>query len=278
MRCAVAASRVIRTLTPLRLSCRETPNSKNLALVQAMRVGHQRGCGEPSSSHRVVGVSMDEDRKIRLLPAPILFVASLLLGGILSGKAVQDFIGSKDGSQLIGIIAAGGVAVFAAGYGIGTCTQVLLRLIFRIRARLWGGSRFHEVALSDESFERVWDQIGAPGKPDRALELYAGAVFDFGILRMHRKGVHEWLFRRWNGFNTAVNSLWPLILSLPIGHWILNIPWSVMWCLPVLMLALALSFVAVWAWRDTMKMAGFMASLKGAPKLGETPDPTDKAD
>jgi len=215
---------------------------------------------------------MDEARKIRLLVAPMLFIASLLLGGALSDQTAANFIALKDQdwSKLIGIIAAGGVGVFAAGYGIGTITQFLLRLIFCLKARFWGGFRFHEVALSDDSFKRVWDQIGAPGKPDRALELYAGAAFDFGVLRTHRKGVHEWLFRRWNGFNTAVNSFWPLILSLPIGHWGIGIPWSVMWCLPVLILAVALGFVAFWAWRDTMIMAGFMASLKNAPKLGDS--------
>jgi hypothetical protein len=219
---------------------------------------------------------MDEDRKIRLLPAPILFVASLLLGGFLSGKT-QDFIGLKDGFQLIGIIAAGSVGVFAAGYGIGTCTQVVLRLIFRFRPLSWGKSRFHEVALDDDSFERVWEKIvEAPRKSDRALELYAGAVFDHGILKKHREGVHEWLFRRWNGFNTAANSVWPLLLSLPIGHWALGIPWSVMWCLPVLILVVALASTAVLAWHDTMNMAGFMASLKSTPKLGETSGLTGK--
>lgn len=214
---------------------------------------------------------MDEDRKIRLLVAPILFIASLLLGGALSGQPASHFIDLKDQdwSKLIGIIAAGGVAVFAAGYGIGTCTQFVLRLIFRFRPHSWGKSRSHEVALDDDSFKRVWDLIGAPGEPDPSLELYAGAAFDFGVLKKHREGVHEWLFRRWNAFNMAANSVWPLILSLPIGHWAIEIPWSLMWCLPVLILAVALSFMAVWAWNDAMKMAGFMASLKSTPKLGE---------
>jgi hypothetical protein len=163
---------------------------------------------------------MDEARKIRLLVAPMLFIASLLLGGALSGQTASHFIDLKDQDwpKLIGIITAGGIGMFAAGYGIGTVTQFLLRLIFRLKARLWGGSRFHEVALSDDSLKRVWHLIGAPGEPDRSLELYAGAVFDFGVLQKHRKGVHEWLFRRWNGFNMAANSVLPLILSLPIGR------------------------------------------------------------
>jgi hypothetical protein len=45
-----------------------------------------------------------------------------------------------------------------------------------------------------------------------------------------------------------------------------------MWWMSVLILAVALGFVAFWAWRDTMIMAGFMASLKNAPKLGDGSD------
>jgi hypothetical protein len=212
---------------------------------------------------------MDEDRKIRFLVAPILFIASLLLGA-LSDDPTFLALQKLDWSKLIGIVAAGGVVVFAAGYVFGTCAQFLLRLIFWFRPHSWGRSRFHEVAFSDDSFGRVWDWMGAPGKPDRSQELSAGAAFDYAVLRKDYDGVHGWLFRRWNGFNTAANSILALALSFLAGPFI-GIPLAPTWCVPVLIFVGALICVMVWAWRDTMRMVAFMVSLEKKPAPGETP-------
>jgi hypothetical protein len=117
---------------------------------------------------------MDEDRRIRFLVAPTLFVASLLWGA-WSDSVAHEFIVQAlklpDWSKIIGLIAGGGVIVFAAGYVIGTFTYFFLRLLFQLRPRRWGKSRFHEVAFSDESFARAWHRLGAPGSPDRRQEL-----------------------------------------------------------------------------------------------------------
>lgn len=217
---------------------------------------------------------MDEDRKIRFQVAPILFVASLLLGALLNHgvHSTVEALGELNSSKLIGIIAGGGVVVFAVGYVIGTCTQLLLRLIFWCKAWLLGGSRFHEVALSDDSLKRVWDLIGAPpGKPDRSKELFAGVAFDFGVLKKDCEGVSQWLFRRWNGFNTAANSIVALVLSLLVGPSI-GVPCRYSWWLPVVAFVFVLGIVAFLSWRETMNMVGFMASLKNAPKLREGGD------
>jgi hypothetical protein len=274
-------------------SCKAAVNVGNIEVgclassaLRSTRVAHQKKDAEKASlrtsnlrrRHRaMVGLSMDEDRKIRFLVAPILFVASLLLGA-LSDQGARDFIvralEDPNWSKSIGIIAGGGVVVFAAGYIIGTCTQFLLRLIFWCRPRRWGRSRFHEVALSEDSFGRIWDRMGAPGKPDRSQELSAGAAFDYDVLRKSHEGVHRWLFRRWNGFNTAANSISALVLSFLAGPFI-GVTLGRTWCLSVLIFAVVLGFVMVWAWRDTMNMVGFMASLEEKPTLGETPGLAD---
>jgi phosphotransferase system glucose/maltose/N-acetylglucosamine-specific IIC component len=206
---------------------------------------------------------MDEDRRIRFLVAPMLFVASLLLGA-LSDQTARDFIvqtlKNPDWSKLIGLIAGGGVVVFAVGYIIGTVTYFVLRLLFRYRPQRWGKSRFHEVALSDDAFFQVWTKLGASGMPDRWQELFAGVAFDHGVLRESPEGVHRWLFRRWNAFNIATTSFCGLILSFPFGHFI-GIPCSLAWYFSVGAFAAILVFVMVWAWRDTMNMADFMARL-----------------
>jgi hypothetical protein len=219
---------------------------------------------------------MDEDRKIRFLVAPILFVASLLVGALLDQNArhaLDELLNKLDLSKSIGLIIGGGALVFAAGYAIGTFTQFVLRLIFRFRPHSWGKSRFHEVALSDKSLEQVWGLIGAPpGKPERyrSQELFAGVAFDHGFLRKDWEGVHQWLFRRWNGFNIAANSISALVLSLLVGPWI-GVPREPTWVLSVAAFGLILLCMAILAWRDTMHMLEFMARLavdKASPLAG----------
>ena len=152
---------------------------------------------------------MDEERRIRFLVAPALFVASLLIGALSDPTATArlwEIIKAPDLSKsLIEVAAGGGVVVFAGGYVFGTITVFILRLVFLLfrhldRFKLFkpphSGS-FHEVVLSDESFLQVWKRLGAPGEePDRLKELSAGAVFDFDVLRKDHEGVHRWLLRQ----------------------------------------------------------------------------------
>jgi hypothetical protein len=212
-----------------------------------------------------VEVLMDADRQIRFLVAPILFVASLLLGA-LSTHTTPDiitryFTDHSDWSKYLGLIAGGGVAVFAAGYVIGACTNFVLRLIFRYRPKCWGKSRFYEAALSDAAFKNVWERLGAPEKAlDRKHELSAAAAFDHGLLQESHEGVHRWILRRWSAFSIAANSCCGLLLSLAFGHAI-GIPLCTSWCIPVLGFAAVLVPSGIWAWFDTFNMVSFMASL-----------------
>jgi len=205
---------------------------------------------------------MDEERRIRFLVSPALFIASLFIGAWSDPMAhdwIERIIEKSEWSKLVELAAAGGAVVFAGGYVFGTISYFFLRLVFLCRPRHWG--RFHEVAFSDKSFGQVWDLIGAPGELDRSQELSAGAVFDFDVLRNRYKGVHQWLFRRWSAFNIAASSITALALSFPAGNFI-GIPWSLAWFLSVGIFIVFLWFVMFWAWRDTMRMARFMASIE----------------
>jgi hypothetical protein len=218
---------------------------------------------------------MDEVRRIRFLVSPALFVASLLIGALSDPtgegrKFILDILtGGEWSKSLVGLVAGGGIAVFAGGYVFGTITVFILRLMF-LRRPVDSG-RFHEVVLSKDSFQQVWERLDAPGEePVRSQELFAGAAFDYAVLRKHHEGVHEWLFRRWNGFNIAANSISALALSLPAGY-LIGIPWSPTWYLSVGIFVFCLWWVMFWAWNDTMDMVEFMASLeakKQAKKLG----------
>jgi hypothetical protein len=247
---------------------------------------------------------MDEERRIRFLVSPALFVASLLIGALSdpTGEGRHFIAGIlTDGEwskSLVGLVAGGGVVVFAGGYVFGTITVFFLRLPFLLFGRgaakpreklgevkqtfpgrlehaaltfLDGldermGGRSHEVAFDRVSRPKILERLhvspkdpGDAGDPnDASQDLYVGAAFDFDILLNHHKGVHQWLFRRWNGFNIAANSISALALSLPAGH-LIGIPWSLTWYLSVGIFVVFLWFVMFWAWNDTMNMLSFMA-------------------
>lgn len=216
---------------------------------------------------------MDEDRRIRFLIAPTLFVASLLIGVRFDDKA-RDYVwgifsqapAQSTWSNLIGIVAGGGLLVFVAGYVIGTFTYFVLRFWFRYGPRFLVKSRFHEVSLSQESFRRIWRTLRAPaGEPDPWQELFAGAAFDHGILHERHNGIHRWLFRRWNAFSIATTSFCGLGLSLLFGHLFFGISFSPQWLLFVGVFAAVLVPVIWWAWHDTMGMLNFMANLPNEP-------------
>jgi hypothetical protein len=205
---------------------------------------------------------MDEDRKIRFLVAPILLLASIVWGA-WSDETFHYLMRdpSFDWSKLAGLIAGGSLVVFAGGYIVGTITYVLLRFAFILRPM--HKPRFHEVAMSAEALKEVWKRINAfeaSESEQRRRELFAGAFFDYVVLRKEYEGVHEWLFRRWNGFNIAANSIVALYFSLLLGlAFGIHLTW--VWCLPVLVLAVLLCFVMYWAWNDTMTMLDFMIWL-----------------
>jgi hypothetical protein len=228
--------------------------------------------------------SMDEERRIRFLVAPALFVASLLIGALSDPtgegrRFIEKVLTDKELSNLLaGVVAGGGVVVFAGGYIFGTITVFILRVMFlltsRLRLRRWKrfyGNRFHEVVLSNASFKRVRKRLGAPqvrkrlGAPgeklDRLQELSAGAVFDFEVLRKDHEDVHRWLFRRWSAFNIAANSIIALGLSFPAGHFI-GVRVNLTWGLSVVIFEFILWWVMFWAWNDTMDMLEFMTILE----------------
>jgi hypothetical protein len=100
---------------------------------------------------------MDDDRKIRFVVAPLLFIASVLWGAwfdpgwhkSLTAMFDPSYESSKWFGQAVGLVAGGGLAIFAGGYVIGTLTVFVLWLCFMLRYRLCRGKKslFHEVAL-----------------------------------------------------------------------------------------------------------------------------------
>jgi hypothetical protein len=228
---------------------------------------------------------MDEDRKVRFLVAPMLFLASLIWGAVLTPDMLQrvewlvDLLPSDDLAKIVGVVigalATGGLIVFVAGYVIGTINYFCLRCFFSASRCLFDTqSRFHEAALSDpvlqQLAERLKARLKAPKGMTRDQELYAVVAFDHGRLFKTNKGVHKWLVRRWSAFSIATCSIAGLLISFAFGCALGN-SWAWRWYVPVGGFAIVLVFVAIWAWQDTMQMLTFMISLPdagAAPKDG----------
>jgi hypothetical protein len=206
---------------------------------------------------------MDDDRRIRFLVAPFIFLASLAWGIVrdpnikLTSLLPGIELKLNDLTGLATAIAGGGLALFPLGYAIGTITYVALRLLSEIACLFGWGSRSHEVHLSKTPLATVWRAIGVSGPPNRWDAFFAGVVFDHDLLRTKCEGIHKWLFRRWNAFSIAVTSITALLLSLWVGNFI-GIAWRNDWHCIVFTLCAVLVLSACFAWRDTMGMLAFM--------------------
>jgi len=159
-----------------------------------------------------------------------------------------DYLKPDDPMKAIALIAGGGIAIFILGYVIGTFTYLTLRLAFRVKASLFGGSKYHEVALSDAAVNNVWKRLGATGTWSREQELFAVIAFDHGILYAEQKGIHLWTVRRWTAFSIATTSIAGLLWSLVVAY-LVGIKFRTEWWVPVAFFVVLLCFSARLAWR-----------------------------
>lgn len=209
---------------------------------------------------------MDEERKVRFLVAPVLFLASLALGMLLDPSwrlcmyGVVSKLAKEPITGLIVAFVSGGITVFASGFMIGTITYALLRAGFAFTRYLRGrGPSQHEVALSKDTVPKLLRQFKISEQVTEDDHLYLGVTLDHDVLRKKREGVHNWIKRRWNAFNINCTSVTGLLLSLIVGA-LLGIYPSANWYIPVIVAALMFCVTARWAWKDTMGMLAFQAN------------------
>ena len=241
---------------------------------------------------------MDEQRKIRWLIPPFLFLGSLVWGiasgGVSMPKLPQPLLslfqsttqpangghwGPENVIAILGLVAAGGGFLLASGYVFTTITICLLQAFFYIRAwilELGSGpprSRNHEVELSKEARDALCRGFALPDsvltesdlRHSRKYELSAGATFDHQFLGKNRKRINQWLVRRWNGFHVNATSTCALLLSILAGcalnGWRFGAAkcwWW--WFLPGALAGLCL-LTAIRAWRSTMMMIEFQLAI-----------------
>jgi hypothetical protein len=97
------------------------------------------------------------------------------------------------------------------------------------------------------------------------VNLSAGVALDHGLLQKNYEGVHLWLVRRWSAVSIGATSTVGLLLSLLLARFnpVMSISLQREWCVPVIVLAVMLATVAIFAWCDTMKMLTFMIQTTG---------------
>jgi hypothetical protein len=169
-------------------------------------------------------------------------------------------------SELIAIIAAGGVVIFALGVVIGTIGYLLLRLTFSMlwiiqkclccsRYCIKGFFPSHELYANKATFSRMCKHVGLtqPGMKTYGSSFVVGALFDHGVLRNRCEGAHRWVVRRWNALSVSFSSAIALMLALfTMLH--VETPVPTTWSAVVMTLAATFALVAGTAWWDTMKM------------------------
>ena len=193
---------------------------------------------------------MDQDRQIRFLIPPFSLIGSLFLGAKLNGIDLSSAFKPEMAKDLLGLLAATAVLILPMGFLIGVISVTLLRIIAVVLRQ-----PTHEVYLSHSTLARIWEQIRTSMVQDRNLALYAAVTFDHELLA---PGIHSWLMRRWNAFNTACGSVVALALALcvaPLFSLRRVLPWT---CSTVVLAAVLLAF-AIIAWRETMKMVEFQS-------------------
>ncbi len=212
---------------------------------------------------------MDPERQIRFLYPPLFFVAAIAWGLRLdSTRSIGDIVPlalfQEPGSAILAVVAGGGVVVAALGLLINTIPWMLFRVVALAR-----GTQSHEAVLSNEGLDRIRDILGLPVSSTQDDALFLTATFDHRELH---ESIHKWLLRRWNAFNVNSSVVSALTLAVIVGGR-LGIHLGKEWLLTSLAVGSIFAAMAWWAWRDTMGMLEFQATLMSKPKA-EASSPT----
>jgi hypothetical protein len=186
-----------------------------------------------------------------LIP-PFFFFASLLLGAWAAGKDLPTLLERNGLKEVLGLFAAGAVAVLPLGFLSGTISITILGLL----ARLCGWATY-EAFADQETQKRLSKHIHAPAviqKPH--LILYTVATFDHEVLH---PGVHTWIMRRWNAFNVCVSCCVALGGAQAVGRWLLGLPETATWLWLTVVAVVVFGVTSLQAWRHVMKMIEFQS-------------------
>jgi hypothetical protein len=193
---------------------------------------------------------MDQARQVRLLIPPFFLFMSIAWGWLLCGGDLAGLLQATSPQHALLVAAAAGAASIPLGFLIAMVSTAILRM------GCWSPTgRTYEVGVSEESLKAIWSAVKAKDHFNKEQRLYATATFDHELFS---RGVHEWIMRRWNTFNTSTNCIVALGLSHPFGS-VCGISQGWRWTLSSVVLITLFLWNAVTCWRQTMAMVEFQA-------------------
>jgi hypothetical protein len=213
---------------------------------------------------------MDQLRQIRYLVAPFFFFASIVLGRYLENPSSLLMLSAP----ILGVVAASffpigflisAVERLSSAFFFGTVGRLLSALFFGVRSLLLRQVprrrkfRFHEAAFSDETFQRMWEHLGLPGKTEQRFEYFASNAFDHGVVS---ERINHWLMRAWSGYVMSIDSCVALISAWFVGKCFLEVnPPGCFWELATAVASLLLLGNAALSWYRYTRMLELQAGL-----------------
>ena len=156
---------------------------------------------------------MEQDRNLRNLIPPLVFVASLVWVSLLQ-SGWGAFQSDNVGATVAALVAGGAAVVVALGFVLSSASIWLLRtwsyLYFRKTIDIAG--------FSDEMIGSFGRKVGLSKDLALRYPLPCAALYDHWVVREKYKGVHEWAARRWNVFHVSVHCCLALVLAH--GAWL----------------------------------------------------------
>jgi hypothetical protein len=208
------------------------------------------GLKTTSLGNKEKGAKMDQDRQIRFLIPPLIFILSLLWGCHQAGYNLTNILGTDSLKSILGLLAAGAVTAIALGFIIGAVSIIILRYSFKIFKK-----PTYEIVVSKDSLNRIWPQLKTTLAVDNSKILFGGVTFDHELIS---DGIHSWLTRRWSAFNISVNSSVALLLSHLVAFFI-PINQSYTWGFTSVLIGICFILNAIAAWKETMGMIEFQS-------------------
>jgi len=217
---------------------------------------------------------MDKDRQVRFLYPPLILLGSLFLAAVranstfINDRLEKIFVNQNSSSIVIELLAVSSL-ILLLGFLLGTVTVISLRFIFWLFFK-----SSYELKLPDSTYDKIGRLIlnKGEGKIAKSERLYAGMVFDHSYIS---KGIHSWIIRRWNSFFIASSSVVALLISLPLGGCILNIPFTPSWVFTVILFIGLFLFQAIKSWGETMKCLTFLTRVKKEKDSDNEEDPAE---
>ena len=188
---------------------------------------------------------MDEARKPRVLIPPIVIAVFLTWGLWSAGLRPPTGLGSTP--ELLGILAAGGVALVATGWVLSGAT------IFFLKIPAWFGW-YYECKVSEDTRARMKKALGTE---EETNDLVLVTCYGFYCQNIEAR---YWHVRRMSAVH--VNATICLFLTALAVFFLWTFGWLVVWHSFVIVTALFAGVLSRHSWREAMKALEYQTHFR----------------